>query len=118
VGAGSNTSTVALRIIGVAKGNPAPGGITGPTCSNEMSIRGPGPPGGGTVETERVTVSMISAELGPQKDCAGEGQQQLQMTYASYRERRCYIRTMKEHAARESQGAWRQDELVGLNRHS
>jgi hypothetical protein len=34
------------------KGNPVPGGITGPPCSWGRQIRGPGPPGWGSLESE------------------------------------------------------------------
>jgi hypothetical protein len=37
---------------------------------------------------------MSPAELGPENECASEGQQQLQMTNPSSRQRGCYIRTM------------------------
>jgi hypothetical protein len=60
-----------------------------------------------------------STGLGPENDCAGEGQQQLQTTDPSSRKRGYYIRTMAagvqlgKICGRESQGAWRQDELIG-----
>jgi hypothetical protein len=38
---------------------------------------------------------MNPAGLGPENDCAGEGQQQLETTDPSSRERACYIRTMQ-----------------------
>jgi hypothetical protein len=36
------------------KGNPVPGGITGPPCSWGISIQGPGPPCWGSLESETV----------------------------------------------------------------
>jgi hypothetical protein len=58
--------------------------------------------------------------LGPENECAGEGQQQLQITDTSSRQRRFYTRTMtagvqlrKQISDRESQGARRHDELIG-----
>jgi hypothetical protein len=58
--------------------------------------------------------------LGPENDCAGEGQQQLQMTDPSSRQRGCYmwiitpsVKLQKENTGCGSQGAWRQDELIG-----
>jgi hypothetical protein len=36
------------------KGNPVPGGITGPSCSWGIWIREPGPPGSRSLESERV----------------------------------------------------------------
>jgi hypothetical protein len=65
-------------------------------------------------------VVMSPAELGPENDCAGEDLQQLYMTDPSSRQRRCYIRAItasvkfeNKITGRESQGACRQDELIG-----
>jgi hypothetical protein len=65
-------------------------------------------------------VVMSLAGLGPENDCANEGQQQLYTTHSSCRHRGCYIRTIttsvqleNEITGRESQGACRQDELIG-----
>jgi hypothetical protein len=61
---------------------------------------------------------MRPTGLGPQNDCAGQSQHQLKMTDPSSRQRGCYIRTitarvhLKKNKGRESQGAWRQDELI------
>jgi hypothetical protein len=54
VEAGSNTSTVALRVVRWRQGNPVPENITGPPCSWGIKIRGRGPPGWGSLESERV----------------------------------------------------------------
>jgi hypothetical protein len=58
--------------------------------------------------------------LGPENDCAGEGQQQLLTTDPSSRYRGCYIRTTPAGVqlenkinGRESRGACRQDEIIG-----
>jgi hypothetical protein len=58
--------------------------------------------------------------FGPEIECAGEDQQQLQMKDPSSRQRGCYIRTITASVQfknkiidRESQGACRQDELIG-----
>jgi hypothetical protein len=63
---------------------------------------------------------MSPTGLGSENEYPGEGQQQLQMTDPSSRQRGCYIRTMtagvqlrKKNSGRESQGARRQDELIG-----
>jgi hypothetical protein len=65
-------------------------------------------------------VVMSAAKLTPENGCDGEGQQQLQTTDPSSRQRRCYIRTITARVqlenkitGRESQGACRQDELIG-----
>jgi hypothetical protein len=59
------------------------------------------------------------AGLGPENDCAGEGQQQLYTTDPSSPQRECSIRSItasvqleKKITGRESHGAWRQDELI------
>jgi hypothetical protein len=57
--------------------------------------------------------------LGPENDCAGEGQQQLKTTDPFSRQRGCYIRAitasvlLEKNIGRESQGACRQDEPIG-----
>jgi hypothetical protein len=62
---------------------------------------------------------MSPAGFGPENDCVGEDQQQLLMTGPSSRDKVCYIRTinasvqLKKNTGRGSQGAWRQDELIG-----
>jgi hypothetical protein len=65
---------------------------------------------------------MVASPTGlrPENECTGEVQHQLQMTDPSSRQRGCYIRTMtanvhlrKKHSGRESQGALRQDKLIG-----
>jgi hypothetical protein len=63
---------------------------------------------------------MSPSGLLPENDCAGEDQQQFQMTDLSSRQRKCYIRTIiasvrleNRMTGRESQGAGRQDELIG-----
>jgi hypothetical protein len=64
-------------------------------------------------------VVMSPAGLGPENECAGEGQKQMQTTDPFSRQRGCYIRTMtaniqlKKHIGRGSQGAWRQRNLIG-----
>jgi hypothetical protein len=65
-------------------------------------------------------VVMSPAGLGTENDCAGEAQQQLQMTDPSFRERGCYMRIItggvqleNKNSGRGSQGACRQDELIG-----
>jgi hypothetical protein len=54
-----------------------PGGITGQPCAWRIYIRRPGPPGGGSLESETVKYGHESAGIGPENDCAGEDQQQL-----------------------------------------
>jgi hypothetical protein len=44
------------------KGNPVPGGTTGPPCSWRIQIRGPGPPGSESLEFEKVKCSDESRE--------------------------------------------------------
>jgi hypothetical protein len=63
---------------------------------------------------------MSPVGLGPENDCAGEDQQQLQTTEPSSRQRGCYIRTITASVqlenkiiGRYSQGACRQNELIG-----
>jgi hypothetical protein len=59
-------------------------------------------------------VVMTPAGLGPENDFAGEDHQQLQI-YRPSRHRGCYIRTTIGSiiiVGRESQGAWREDELT------
>jgi hypothetical protein len=62
---------------------------------------------------------MSAVGLGPENDCDGEGQQQLWTTDPSSRQSGCYIKTMtasvqlKKNTGRESQGACRQEELIG-----
>jgi hypothetical protein len=63
---------------------------------------------------------MGPAGLGPKNDCAGEDQQQLYTTEPTYHQRGCFIRTITASVklenkiiGRESQGACRQDELIG-----
>jgi hypothetical protein len=40
-------------------------------------MRGPGPPGWGSLESETKNVAMSPVGLGSEDDCAGEEQQQL-----------------------------------------
>jgi hypothetical protein len=60
-----------------------------------------------------------STGLGPENECAGESQQQLSMTDPSSRQRGFYndydhrSSIEKQISGRESQGARRQDELIG-----
>jgi hypothetical protein len=55
VEAGLNTSTVALLVIGGdEKGTQCPGNNNWPPCSWGILIRGPGPPGWGSLESETV----------------------------------------------------------------
>jgi hypothetical protein len=62
---------------------------------------------------------MSLTGLGPENDCIGEGQQQLQTTDPSSRERGYYIRAitasvqLKKIAGLDSQGACLLDELIG-----
>jgi hypothetical protein len=63
---------------------------------------------------------MSPAGLGPENDCAGEDQQELQTTDPSSRQRGCYIRTVATRVqlenkitSCESQAASRPDELIG-----
>jgi hypothetical protein len=63
---------------------------------------------------------MSLVGLGPENDCVGEDQQQMQTTDPTCRQRGRYIRTLTEIVqlenkitSRESQGACRQDELMG-----
>jgi hypothetical protein len=42
------------------KGSPVPGGITWPPCSWGIQIRGPGPPGWGSLESETVICGQES----------------------------------------------------------
>jgi hypothetical protein len=58
--------------------------------------------------------------LGPDNECAGDSQQQLQMTDPSSRQRGYYIKTMaagvqlrKNNSGLDSQGDRSQDELIG-----
>jgi hypothetical protein len=51
----SNTCSVSLTVVrGDEKGNPVPGGITGPPCFWGIQIRGRGPPGWESLESETV----------------------------------------------------------------
>jgi hypothetical protein len=66
---------------------------------------------------------MSPAGLGPKYDCAGESQKQLRTTDPSFHQRGYHIMTMtarvqleKNVADLESQGAWRQDESIGVKR--
>jgi hypothetical protein len=63
---------------------------------------------------------MSPTGLGSENDCAGEAQQHMYMTDPSSRQRGCYIRTINisvqleiKNYGRGSQGACRQDELIG-----
>jgi hypothetical protein len=56
--------------------------------------RGPGPPGWDSLEFETITYVMSSAGLGPENDCAGDDQKQLQATHSSSRQRGYYILTI------------------------
>jgi hypothetical protein len=63
---------------------------------------------------------MSPPGLRPENDCAGEDQQLLSTTDPSSRQRECYIRTItasvqleNKITGRETQGACRQDELIG-----
>jgi hypothetical protein len=65
-------------------------------------------------------VVMSPAGLGPENVCAGEDQQQLQMTDPSFRQTGCYIRIITASIQLEnkitrcgSQGVCLQDELIG-----
>jgi hypothetical protein len=65
-------------------------------------------------------MTMSPAGPGPENDCAGEDQQQLQTIDPSSRQRECYVKTMRASVqlenkitGRESRGAFRQDELIG-----
>jgi hypothetical protein len=65
-------------------------------------------------------VVMSPAGLGPENECSDEGQQQLETTDPSTHHRGYYIRTItasdqleNKITGRESQGACRQDELIG-----
>jgi hypothetical protein len=57
----SNTSTIALRVVGGDEN--------------------------GSLESEIVNMVASATELGPENDCAGEGQQELQTTNPSSRQR-------------------------------
>jgi hypothetical protein len=64
-------------------------------------------------------VVMSPAEIGPENVCSGKDQQQLQTTDPRSCQR-CYMRTITEivqlenkNSGRGSQGACRQDELIG-----
>jgi hypothetical protein len=95
------------------KGNLVPWGITGPPSSWAT----------GTWHTRLGESIIWNCEvwswIESENDCAGEDQQQLYAIDLSSRHRGCYIRTMparvqlKKNDGRESQGAWRQDELIG-----
>jgi hypothetical protein len=55
VEAGSNTSTVVLRVVEVdEKGTQCLGDITGSPCSWGIYICGRGPPGWGSLESEKI----------------------------------------------------------------
>jgi hypothetical protein len=65
-------------------------------------------------------VVMSPAGFGTKSDCVGEDQQQLQTTDPSICQSGCYIRAVtacvqleSKITDRESQGACRQDELIG-----
>jgi hypothetical protein len=96
-----------------------PGGITGPPCSWGTHVRGPGTPGWGSLESERVKYGheshgtqtrewlrkpaaiindrpILSPDRMLQKDCDRKG----------------WV-DKKKSAGRETQGACRQDELIG-----
>jgi hypothetical protein len=45
------------------KGNPVPGGVTGPPCSWGILIRGPNPPGWGGLESEAVKYGRESPRM-------------------------------------------------------
>jgi hypothetical protein len=64
----------------------------------------------------------VELKLGPQNECAEADQQQLKAANPSSRQRglytkdcdsRCSIEKKKKKSDRESQRAWRQDELIG-----
>jgi hypothetical protein len=55
--------------------------MTGPPCSR------------GSLEPDTVKCGLSPVVLGPENECAGEGQQQLQTTDPSSHQRGCYIRT-------------------------
>jgi hypothetical protein len=115
VEAGSNTSTVGLRVVGGDEKEPSAWGYnratlflgdintrTWPSRLGESQIR------------DSKNVVMSPAGLGPENDCAGEAQKKLYTTYSSSRQKGCYIRTITESVqlenkitGRESQGACR-----------
>jgi hypothetical protein len=78
VEAASNTSTVARRVVGgdekgtqclgVKPGHPVPGGYKYGDLALQV---------GGVLNLRQQNVVINSAELGPENDCAGEGQQQM-----------------------------------------
>jgi hypothetical protein len=76
VEAWSNTSTVVSRGMR-RKGNPGLGGVTVPPCSLAISLRGAGPPGWASLESEAVKYGHESPRLGRENGCAGEGHWQL-----------------------------------------
>jgi hypothetical protein len=56
---------------------------------------------------------MRLAELGPENDCAGEDQHQLQTTESYIRTTSASVQLENKITGRGSQGACRQDELIG-----
>jgi hypothetical protein len=77
---------------------------------------------GGITKPRQQNVVMSPAGFGPENDCTGEDQQQLQTTDPSSRQRGRYIRTINARVqlknkitGRESQGACRQDKLIRGN---
>jgi hypothetical protein len=116
---GLNTSTVALRVVGGDEREASAWGYNWANLFLGDINTGTWPFRLRSLEFETVNVVMSPTGVGPQNDCADEDQQQLSTTDPPSRQRGCYIRTMKpsvqleKTARRGSQGACRQDELIG-----
>jgi hypothetical protein len=74
----SDTSTVALRVVGgYGKGTQCLGGITGPPCSGGYKYGDLALQVGAVSNLRQQTVIMVPVGLSPENDCAGEDQQEL-----------------------------------------
>jgi hypothetical protein len=119
---GSNTSTVALRVVGgdekgtqclgVQLGHSVPGGYNTGTWS----------PVWGSIESETAKYDHQSRVTRTGR-LRWRGPAQIVNAGQPSRQRRCYVRTMNTRfrlkekiAGRESQRVWRQDELIGRRR--
>jgi hypothetical protein len=71
------TSTIALRIVKGYGKEPSTGGYNWVTPFLWDINTGTWAPGWGSLESETVKCGRESCKLGPENECAGEGQQQL-----------------------------------------
>jgi hypothetical protein len=88
VEAGSNTSTIDLRVVGGDEKGTQCLGYDWATLFLRHINTGPGPPGWESLESETLKYGHEVREgLGPENDCAGEDHQQLYIqTHAVIRE--------------------------------